>query len=222
MNMADAEVRDMSPPPEMTATADELPDKPFGPVAAVFLAAGFGSLVLGILTTWAEASESFAKKLDWHNPVGPLSGKTIVSAGAFFVAWGILGVLWRGKDPSPRTVYLLTGLMVILGIVGTFPTFFELFAPDQNRRRLRRSRVRVPRPRHPDDVGRGPARALPRSSTSTTSWPLSGKTIVSAGALAAAVGEIDDEGSTPLERDIVAGWRSFVKDGPWPPRSTSS
>jgi hypothetical protein len=31
--------------------------------------------------------------------------------------------------------------------------------------------------------------------------------------LAAAVGEIDDEGSTPLERDIVAGWRSFVKEG---------
>ena len=31
--------------------------------------------------------------------------------------------------------------------------------------------------------------------------------------LAAAVGEIDDEGRTALERDVVAGWRSFVKDG---------
>ncbi len=31
--------------------------------------------------------------------------------------------------------------------------------------------------------------------------------------LAAAVGEIDDEGRTALERDVVAGWRSFLKDG---------
>ena len=31
--------------------------------------------------------------------------------------------------------------------------------------------------------------------------------------LAAAVGEMDDEGRTALERDVVAGWRSFVKDG---------
>jgi hypothetical protein len=38
---------------------DEPPDKPFGPVAAVFLAAGIGALVLGILTTVAEASEDF-------------------------------------------------------------------------------------------------------------------------------------------------------------------
>jgi hypothetical protein len=129
MNMADPEVRDLAslgaPVP-----ADEVPDKPFGPVAAVFLAAGFGSLVLGILTTWAEASESFAAKLNWHDPVGPLSGKTIVSAGAFFLAWAILAVVWRGKDPSPRVVYVVTGVMVVLGMLGTFPIFFELFAPD--------------------------------------------------------------------------------------------
>ena len=31
--------------------------------------------------------------------------------------------------------------------------------------------------------------------------------------LATAVGEIDDERRTELERDVVAGWRSFVKDG---------
>jgi ubiquinone/menaquinone biosynthesis C-methylase UbiE len=31
--------------------------------------------------------------------------------------------------------------------------------------------------------------------------------------LAAAVAQIDDEGRAALERDVVAGWRSFVKDG---------
>jgi hypothetical protein len=31
--------------------------------------------------------------------------------------------------------------------------------------------------------------------------------------LAAAVAQIDDEARAALERDVVAGWRSFVKDG---------
>jgi hypothetical protein len=31
--------------------------------------------------------------------------------------------------------------------------------------------------------------------------------------LAAAVAQIDDVGRAALERDVVAGWRSFVKDG---------
>jgi hypothetical protein len=110
--------------------AEDLPDKPFGPVAAAFLAAGIGALVLGILTTWAEASAAFADKLNWHDPVGPLSGKTILSAASFFVAWAILAFVLRGKGPAPGPVFTLTAILVLLGLLGTFPTFFELFAPD--------------------------------------------------------------------------------------------
>ena len=63
--------------------SDEAPDKPFGPVAAVFLAAGIGALVLGILTTVAEASEDFKSALEWAKSVGSLSGKTLIASAVF-------------------------------------------------------------------------------------------------------------------------------------------
>lgn len=105
-------------------------DKPFWPVAAAFLAAGFGVLVLGILTTLAEASESLKDWLQFMDPVGPLSGKTLVSVAAWVVAWAVLAVALRGRGIAPRTVYWVTGVMISLGIVGTFPSFFEQFAPE--------------------------------------------------------------------------------------------
>jgi hypothetical protein len=107
------------------------PDKPFGPVAAVFLAAGFGALVLGILTTVAEASEDFKSALEWAKSVGSLSGKTLIASAVFLVAWGILYLVLREKDPSPRQVFLWTGIMVAIAIVLTFPTFFQIFAPEE-------------------------------------------------------------------------------------------
>jgi hypothetical protein len=104
-------------------------DRPFGPVAAAFLAAGIGSLVLGILTTLAEASDGVASALEWTKSVGPLTGKTLLAAGAFFVSWGILHVILRDKDPSPKTVFTWTAILLAAGFVLTFPTFFQLFAP---------------------------------------------------------------------------------------------
>jgi hypothetical protein len=106
-------------------------DKPFGPVAAVFLAAGVGSLVLGILTTLAEANESIKSWLEWSTSVGPLSGKTILAVIAFVVAWVVLGIALRGRDPRPSTVFTWTAVLVAVGLVLTFPTFFTAFAPEE-------------------------------------------------------------------------------------------
>jgi hypothetical protein len=63
------------------ARPEEIAGEPAsGPAAAAILAAGIGALVLGILTTWAEASEGFKEDLQWNDKVGPLSGKTITGA----------------------------------------------------------------------------------------------------------------------------------------------
>ncbi|MEX0991256.1 MAG: hypothetical protein WD004_03175 [Actinomycetota bacterium] len=102
--------------------------KPFGPVAAVFIAAGIGSLVLGILTMAAEASASIKSMLEWSKAVGPLMGKTLVSSAAFFISWGVLHAAWKSKDPEPRKVWIWTSVLVLLGLLGTFPIFFQLFA----------------------------------------------------------------------------------------------
>jgi hypothetical protein len=105
-------------------------DKPFWPVAAAFLGAGFGALVLGVLTTLAEASSSLKDWLAFSSQVGPLSGKTIIAVAAWLVAWAVLSVTLRGRDIKPQTVYWITGLMVALGLLGTFPSFFERFAKE--------------------------------------------------------------------------------------------
>ena len=104
-------------------------DRPNGPVAAVMLAAGIGSVVLGILTTVAEASESFKASIEYVTRVGPLSGKVFWSMGAFVVAWIVLGVVLRDRNLAWKTVIWATVAMVIIGVVGTFPTFFQAFAP---------------------------------------------------------------------------------------------
>jgi hypothetical protein len=108
-----------------------LPEKPNGPVVAVMLAAGIGALVLGILTTIASASESFAESLQYSDRVGPLSGKTLWSVAVFLVAWGGLTALLRGRSVAWRTAVWALVILVGLGILGTFPTFFQEFAPEE-------------------------------------------------------------------------------------------
>lgn len=111
--------------------AQELPtaDRPFGPVAAAFIAAGIGALVLGILTTLAEASETVKGWLEWSKAVGPLSGKTVVAVAAWLVAWAVLHPVLRGREVRPRSAFVLTAVLVAAGIVLTFPPFSSLLAP---------------------------------------------------------------------------------------------
>ncbi len=114
-----------------TGGVRHLAHKPDGPLAAMLLASGIGTFFLGLFTTWAEASESFAQDtLKIDNDVGPLSGKTTFAVIAYLVAWAILSpVLWKRSLPWP-TVLAISGALIAAGYIGTFPKFFELFAPD--------------------------------------------------------------------------------------------
>jgi hypothetical protein len=105
-------------------------ERPNGPVVAGLLAAGIGALVLGVLTTVAEASESFGESLQYNDRVGPLSGKVIWATAAFVVSWVALGVRLQARDLEWRPVLIVTGVLVALGILGTFPTFFQAFASE--------------------------------------------------------------------------------------------
>lgn len=105
------------------------PVRPNGPVAAVLLATGIGSLVLAVLVVWAEASESFAESLAYSDRVGPLAGKTTWAVVAFLVSWAGLHAYLRRRDVNLHTVWLITLALLALGLLGTFSPFFELFAP---------------------------------------------------------------------------------------------
>lgn len=102
--------------------------KPFGPVAAVFIAAGIGAVLLGILTTLAEASSGIKDALQLNDRVGPLSGKTIGAVLVFFVMWLILHLVWKDKEVNHKRVFVWTWILLAIGVVLTFPIFFQLFA----------------------------------------------------------------------------------------------
>lgn len=114
-----------TPLPELAGVLD----KPEGPVAAAVLAAGIGSLTLGILTTLAEASESIKEFLNFYDPVGPLSGKTIGAVAIWLMAWGILHILYRNRAVESRKELIASLVLIALGVLGTFPVFFQAFAP---------------------------------------------------------------------------------------------
>ena len=118
--------------PQTAAGPDVRADltKPNGPVAAVMLATGIGTVVLGLMTLLSEASEGIHEFLEWSERVGPLSGKTILGAGAFLVSWGGLHLALRGKEVAWRPVITATIVMIAIALVLTFPPFFQLFKSD--------------------------------------------------------------------------------------------
>jgi hypothetical protein len=104
--------------------------RPDGPVAAVMLATGIGTLVLGILTLLSEASEGVHEFLEFVERVGPLSGKTILASAAFFVSWGGLHMALRDREVDLRPVLMATVVLVAIALLLTFPPFFQLFESD--------------------------------------------------------------------------------------------
>lgn len=114
--------------PAPTGDADiPFPDKPEGPIAAAVLASGVGALALGIVTTAAEASASVKDALNWNSAVGPLSGKTITAVAVWLVAWAILHLAYRRTAYETRRALTIALVLIGLGVIGTFPTFFEAF-----------------------------------------------------------------------------------------------
>jgi len=111
-------------------TMTEPARKPDGPFAAALLAAGIGCFLLGLLTTLAEASVGFRTFLNFYNPVGPLSGKTTYAVVLYAISWAVLGYLWKGRDNMVRVVLRPFVVLTLLGLLGTFPIFFELFAAE--------------------------------------------------------------------------------------------
>ena len=104
-------------------------DLPNGPVAAALVAGGFGSMILGLMTVLVEASAAIKTALNWSNPVGPLSGKVGIGVIAFFGSWAILHFMWRGKDVDFKRWSTVAFVLLGLGLLFTFPPFFDLFAP---------------------------------------------------------------------------------------------
>jgi hypothetical protein len=109
----------------------DLQTKPNGPVAAAFVAAGIGSLVMGILVVLNEVSLDINTFLKFDtayglgNGVGPLSGKVALATIAFVVSWVVLHFYARGKEVNFGRWFTIALVLVFAGFALTFPPIFE-------------------------------------------------------------------------------------------------
>lgn len=97
-----------------------------GLVAAAMLAAGIGCCAFGIITDFSEASKAIEGILSFSKPVGALSGKSIVAVIIWLASWAVLANKWRDQPVDFAKVYKVTLILIIIGIVATFPLFFDL------------------------------------------------------------------------------------------------
>jgi hypothetical protein len=102
-------------------------EPPSGPAAALILAGGISIFCMGLVTTLGEASTEIADALQWNDRVGPLSGKTLITVIVFAAVWALLTALWRRSNPPLRSITIASAVLIVLGLIGTFPTFFQAF-----------------------------------------------------------------------------------------------
>jgi len=107
-----------------TFTEESAPD---GALAAALLSAGLGVLTLGIVTCAAEAALGFKDWLKWDDTVGPLSGKSSVALIAWAVSWPLFHLALFRRDGVLPAAAVIGGIMIILGLIGTFPPVYEAF-----------------------------------------------------------------------------------------------
>ena len=96
-------------------------------MGASMIASGIGSLVLGIAIVLSEVNADIKTFLTWNSGVGPLSGKTGVAVIAFVPSWVILHYAFQRRAISLTTSFIVTVVLVALGLLLTFPPVFMSF-----------------------------------------------------------------------------------------------
>jgi hypothetical protein len=102
--------------------------RPNGAAAAAVLSAAIGVFLIGLLTTLAELLPGLRGGLTLWAPAGPLSGKTAVPVGIWLVAWVVLHRTLGASDVNLARYTRWAWVLIVLGLVLTFPPIFEAFA----------------------------------------------------------------------------------------------
>lgn len=90
-----------------------------GAAMAAVLASGIGTFAMGLFVVLHEAGLYVSPSL--YAPAGGLSGRTTFAVIVWLAAWAALHAGWKRRVAGPRSVLRLTLVLVILGILGTFP-----------------------------------------------------------------------------------------------------
>jgi hypothetical protein len=97
-----------------------------GPAAAAILSAGIGCFALGVFAVVADASKPVARFFTFYVPTGPLSGVSTTAILLWLVTWFVLARLWRNKTIAVAKVNAVAFVLLLLGVLLTFPPFADL------------------------------------------------------------------------------------------------
>ena len=112
-------------PPAQATVSEQA--RPSGPAAAVLLAAGLGCFTLGFLSVLTAASGAVNDVLTVSDRVGDVSGLSVGATAVFFATWAGLTLAWRHENPRLMRIAAASACLIALGLLGTFPPFFNLF-----------------------------------------------------------------------------------------------
>ena len=99
---------------------------PTGPGAAAILAAGIGSLALGLGAFAADAVPAIANAFNFWAPTGALSGVTLTAIAVWLVSWFGLSRRWGSRNVSLTGVNVAAFAMLVASLLLTFPPFMDL------------------------------------------------------------------------------------------------
>ena len=99
-----------------------------GKAAAALLAGAAGIAFLGIFSLLAQVLPSFRTLLALNAGVGSLSGRTIIPVVLWMVTWLGMDFIWKDKELDFTKVVIWTRILLIIGLLGTFPLFYRLFS----------------------------------------------------------------------------------------------
>ena len=102
----------------------ETGDLPNGAALAAFLASGIGAFAVGLFVILNETGLFTSPTL--YGPAGGVSGRTTFAAAGWLIAWAILHRKWAGRTIDGRRPWIMTLVLIVLGVIATFPPVWGL------------------------------------------------------------------------------------------------
>jgi len=101
--------------------------RPNGAGAAAILAAGIGSFLIAVFAILADQSATIKSAMIFSRATGPLSGVTTSAILAWLAVWVFLHARWRNRNLAVARVSAFALVLLILGLLLTFPPIADLF-----------------------------------------------------------------------------------------------
>jgi len=98
-----------------------------GSGAAAILAAGIGSIMVGVFAIAADKSASIKSLFVFYKPTGPLSGVTTAALLVWLLAWGVLEFRWGKRTVALARICAAALALLGLSLLLTFPPVADLF-----------------------------------------------------------------------------------------------